>query len=54
MARILNWSLPLAAVAACVGFAADLKSGLQPGDTSQSFHVMDVTGPSAGKKLCYR
>ena len=30
-----------------------LKSGLQPGDKTFAFHVQDVTGPRAGKTLCY-
>jgi hypothetical protein len=34
--------------------AAELKSGLQPGDAPPAFNVRDVTGPSAGKTLCYR
>ena len=34
--------------------AADLKSGLQVDDYAPAFNVTDVTGPQAGKKLCYR
>jgi hypothetical protein len=34
--------------------AADLKSGLQVDEYPHAFNVTDVTGPSAGKKLCYR
>ena len=34
--------------------AADLKSGLQVDDYPGAFNVTDVTGPSAGLKLCYR
>jgi hypothetical protein len=34
--------------------AAELESGLQVGDSPGAFNVTDVTGPSAGKKLCYR
>ena len=30
-----------------------VKSGLQPGDKTFAFHVQDVTGPRAGKTLCY-
>ena len=37
-----------------VAGAAELKSGLQPGDAPPAFNVRDVTGPSAGKTLCYR
>ncbi len=34
--------------------AGDLKSGLQVGDKAGAYQVHDVTGPNAGKKLCYR
>lgn len=34
--------------------AADLKSGLQIGDSAGAFNVKDCTGPSEGKSLCYR
>ena len=34
--------------------ASDLKSGLQIDDFPAPFNVTDVTGPLAGKKLCYR
>lgn len=37
-----------------VATAAELKSGLQPGDAPPAFNVRDVTGPKAGKTLCYR
>lgn len=30
-----------------------IKSGLQPGEKTIAFHVQDVTGPRAGKTLCY-
>lgn len=33
--------------------AADLKSGLQVGDTFIPFTVQDVTGPRRGNSLCY-
>ena len=42
-------------VSACqFASAADLKSGLQIDDFPAPFNVTDVTGPLAGKKLCYR
>ena len=42
-------------VSACqFASAADLKSGLQVDAHPDAFYVTDVTGPSAGKKLCYR
>lgn len=34
--------------------AADLKSGLQVGDSAGAFNVKDCTGPAKGKSLCYR
>ena len=34
--------------------AGEVKSGLQVGDSPPPFYVADVTGPAAGKKLCYR
>ncbi len=50
-------ALASALVVACSGLsasAAELKSGLQPGDAPGAFNVQDVTGPSKGKSLCYR
>jgi len=49
----------LAVAAACLlsatsTQAGDLKSGLQVGDYPGAFNVTDITGPSAGEKLCYR
>ena len=35
-------------------FAADVSSGLQPGDKASFFEVVDVSGPNKGKQLCYR
>lgn len=37
-----------------VAGAAELESGLQPGDAPPPFNVRDITGPKAGKTLCYR
>ncbi|HLQ43724.1 MAG TPA: hypothetical protein VK137_03265 [Planctomycetaceae bacterium] len=34
--------------------AAELKSGLQPGDPAGAFQVKDITGPNKDKSLCYR
>ena len=34
--------------------AAELKSGLQPGDAAGVFNVRDITGPNKDKTLCYR
>ncbi len=42
-------------VSACqFATAADLKSGLEVDAQPPAFNVTDVTGPNAGKKLCYR
>jgi hypothetical protein len=34
--------------------AAEVESGLAVGKRAGAFQVRDVTGPSAGKSLCYR
>ncbi|MCH2212169.1 MAG: hypothetical protein MK110_12765 [Fuerstiella sp.] len=34
--------------------AAEFESGLQVGDSPGAFYVNDVTGPNAGKALCYK
>lgn len=44
----------MALVVAGFAVAADLKSGPQIGDYPGAFNVTDITGPSAGQKLCYR
>lgn len=51
--------LTLSAVLAMGAFGsheavAELKSGLQVGDSAPAFNVRDITGPNAGKSLCYR
>jgi hypothetical protein len=47
--------VPIAVMAACAAaVAADLKSGLQVGESAGYFQVHDVTGPKAGNDLCYR
>lgn len=47
-------ALAVAVAVAGIGNAADIKSGLQVGDLPPAFTVLDVTGPAAGQKLCYR
>ena len=37
-----------------VAWAADVESGLKVGDSPAPYNVKDVTGPNAGKSLCYR
>ncbi|HVJ80799.1 MAG TPA: hypothetical protein VNC50_06985 [Planctomycetia bacterium] len=39
-------------IAACLAFAGE--DCLKPGDGVGPYHVLDVTGPKAGEKLCYR
>jgi hypothetical protein len=54
MRRILSVAFVASAMFAGALFAAELKSGLQPGDAPPPYNVKDVTGPSEGKSLCYR
>ncbi|WP_206294521.1 hypothetical protein [Humisphaera borealis] len=52
--------VPMFAMIAMAGFAfaaektAEVKSGLPLGTPTTAFNVKDITGPSAGKSLCYR
>jgi hypothetical protein len=41
-------------VLGAAAFAADVTSGLKPGDKAGFFEVVDVSGPNKGKQLCYR
>lgn len=34
--------------------AAEIESGLKPGEQVGAYNVKDITGPNAGKSLCYR
>jgi len=45
--------LLMVAVGAAVA-AEELKSGLQVGESTSPFNIRDITGPNAGKTLCYR
>lgn len=47
-------AVALAVTVSGIAGAADIKSGLQVGDYPGAFNVTDITGPSAGQKLCYR
>jgi hypothetical protein len=53
MNRFLFPALALLASAGLV-VAAEVKSGLDAGASPAAFNVKDITGPSAGKSLCYR
>ena len=45
----------LALLVATAGLmAAELKSGLEPGEACGVFNVRDITGPNKDKTLCYR
>ena len=48
--------VPAFAVLATCGIvvAAELKSGLEKGESPAAFNVKDITGPNKGKSLCYR
>jgi hypothetical protein len=55
MRRVLASSLAVVAVSAGAALlGADLKSGLQVGDSTHAFNVKDITGPAKGTSLCYR
>ena len=43
-----------AGLLAVSAFAADVKSGLKPGADLPAFQVVDISGPSKGRQLCYR
>jgi hypothetical protein len=49
----IGLAVAAAAVLAVSAFAADVKSGLQVGERTSAFDVVDVTGPNKGKQLCY-
>ncbi len=57
MNKVLSLSIVCLLALGTSAFAAeksDEKSGLQPGESPGAFQVLDATGPSEGKKLCYR
>ena len=55
MRSVLVPSIAIAALAFCaMATAADLESGLKIGQSAGAFNVKDITGPAAGKTLCYR
>jgi len=48
-------SVALAALSmGAIALAVEIKSGLQVGDHAGAYNVKDITGPNAGKSLCYR
>jgi hypothetical protein len=55
MRSLLVPSAVLLMAAAGVAVAAEeLKSGLQVGERTSPYNIRDITGPNAGKTLCYR
>lgn len=55
MRKLTVFAAVTASLLAVSAFAAKpVASGLKPGDGVGAFDVVDVTGPSKGKQLCYR
>jgi hypothetical protein len=54
MRRLMLPSAVLACAVIGVAFAEEVKSGLEVGKPCPPFNVRDITGPNAGKTLCYR
>jgi len=54
MKRLVPPIAVLALGLCAAALAGDLESGLKVGDSPGAFNVKDVTGPSAGRSLCYR
>ena len=55
MRRLMLPSAVLVCAVVGVTFAEEaVKSGLEAGKPATPFNVRDITGPNAGKTLCYR
>lgn len=55
MRKLMMPSAALLVATVGVALAADaIKSGLQLGEHAGVYNVRDITGPNAGKSLCYR
>ena len=54
MRKLFVLAVGLLAASLAAPSNAAVKSGLGEGESPGAFHVLDVTGPSKGKKLCYR
>jgi hypothetical protein len=54
MRKLFVLAVGVLAASMAVPSNAAVKSGLAEGESPGAFHVLDVTGPSKGKKLCYR
>lgn len=53
MKRLLTVAVALVLAGSAIA-VEKVKSGLEPGASPDPFNVKDITGPSAGKSLCYR
>lgn len=49
-----TFALSAMLIVAPIAFAGEVESGLKKGAGAPAFTVLDVTGPKAGTKLCYR
>lgn len=54
MKKLAGIAAAFVAVVCLVAQAAELQSGLKPGEKVGAYNVKDITGPNAGKSLCYR
>lgn len=54
MKKVSLLGVAFVAIVCLVVRAADSDAGLKKGDSVAAFNVKDITGPSAGKSLCYR
>jgi hypothetical protein len=54
MMKMSVLSVAAASLMAVAAIAAPTASGLKPGASVGAFDVVDVSGPSKGKQLCYR
>jgi hypothetical protein len=53
MARVSLWAVAAAGVLLCGSpAAADVKSGIEVGQSVKAFNPQHVTGPDAGKSSC--
>jgi hypothetical protein len=54
MKKLAAVTAALVAVVCLAAQAAELESGLKPGEKVGAYNVKDITGPNAGTSLCYR
>jgi hypothetical protein len=53
MMKILGLAIAGVALALSATAAEKVASGLNPGERTPAFQVVDVSGPQKGKQLCY-